>query len=200
MVAPSEAIEAVARSIAESGNLPDNMGLVLHEADQESEDADVDLPALEIEIDENTRVYPNNTDLAGWTTDSDGNRTGRIYHSEYELSIQMDIWTSANDSYDPNKLGQALRSALHKHSSYGPQEPFFDENGNELDEIYRFVIDEGSREDDVIQTPTLRRWRQNIELWAYEEFVTSEDYILNVVYPTDGDFNDADGDGVISDT
>lgn len=200
MVAPSNAMTAVARTIADSGELPSDMGLMLHEADPESEDADVEMPALEIELVESSRVHPNNTDLVGWTVDENGNRTGRIYRAEYELTLEIDVWTSTGDGYDANELGKAVRRALYPHSSYGDGEPFSDENGKQIDEIFRFVVSDGARADDLIQTPTVRRWRQEVELWAYEEFQTTEDYIVDVNYPASGDFNDDDNDGTIDDT
>ena len=97
-------------------------------------------------------------------------------------------------------MGEAVRNALYPYSSYGDQKPFLDEEGEPVNEIFRFIISDGTRADDLIQTPTVRRWRQEVELWACEEFVTSEDYIVNVDYPSDGDFNDSDDDGVIDDT
>jgi hypothetical protein len=38
MVSPREAMVAVARTVANSGKLPEEMGVVLHEADIDSED------------------------------------------------------------------------------------------------------------------------------------------------------------------
>lgn len=199
MVAPADSMKTVARAIANSGNLPSDMSLLLHEADADNQDADVDIPLLEIELVDSERVHPNNTDLVGWKVDDDDNRIGRIYHSEYELTLEIDVWTAANDDYDANEMGKAVRNALYPYSSYGPQQSFTDENGQPIDEIFRFVISDGTRSDDLIQTPTVRRWRQEVELWAYEEFETTEDYIVNIDYPSSGDLSD-DGDGTVDST
>jgi len=197
MVAPRDAMETVARSVAQSGKLPSEMSLLLQEADATADDADVDLPLLEITPVEVNNVVVHNTDLVGYVTDSNGNRTGRIYFSEYEMTISLDIWTTKNDGYDPDDLGEALRDALYPYSSYGPQQPFLDDEQNPIDQITYFRLANGERTDDLIQTPTVRRWSQEVELWGCEEFRTDEDYIADVAYPESGDYNDDDGDGTV---
>lgn len=183
MVSPSDAMYSVALAIDSSGIMPDGMSYLLHEADLQNDDADVDLPLIEITPVEADNVHPSNTDLVGYTTDDDGNRTGRVYHSEYQLTAEVNIWTGANGQYDVDELGDALRKALYPHSSYGPQEPFIDEDGDEVG-IFRFVVESGERDDNVIRTPTVRRWRQEVELWAYEDFKTTEDYVVDVIPPS----------------
>lgn len=200
MTTPRESLEAVTRAVDNSGELPSEMGVVLRDADMESDDADVNLPLLEVQPIEVDNVVVHNTDLVGFITDDNGNRTGRIYYSEYEMNISLDIWTVEDGGYDPDDLGERLREALYPYSSYGPQKSFTDEDGNSIDQITYFRLDTGERTDDLIQTPTVRRWSQEVELWGCEEFRTDEDYILDVNYPTPGDFNDSDNDGVTENT
>jgi len=200
MVSPRDTMETIATAVAKSGELPSEMSLLLQEADAASDDADVDLPLLEVTPVEVDHVVVNNTDLVGYVTDDDGNRTGRIYYSEYEMTIQIDIWTTKNDGYDPDDLGEGLRRALYPHSSYGPQQPFLDEDSNPIDQITYFRLRPGERTDDLIQTPTVRRWSQEVEVWGCEEFRTDEDYIAAVSYPSDGDFNDSEEDGTVDST
>lgn len=197
MVAPRHAMEAVARAVANSGELPSEMSLLLQEADATADDADVDLPLLEVQPLLVDNVVVSNTDFVGWVTDDNGNQTGRIYFSEYEMTIELNIWTTKNDGYDPDDLGNKLREALYPYSSYGPDQPFLDDEQNPIDQITYFRFDNGERTDDLIQTPTVRRWSQEVELWACEEFRTDEDYITTVDYPSSGDFNDSDGDGTV---
>jgi hypothetical protein len=196
MTTPREAMERVALAVADSDKLPSDMSLLLQEADTSADDADVDLPLLEIQPVDIENVVVHNTDLVGYVTDNSGNRTGRIYYSEYEMTISLDIWTTRNDGYDPDDLGEDLREALYPYSSYGPQRPFLDEEQVPDDQITYFRIADGERTDDLIQTPTVRRWSQEVELWGCEEFRTDEDYIVDVNYPKSGDFNDSDEDGV----
>ena len=183
MVSPRDAMETVARAVAQSGKLPSEMSLLLQEADAGADDADVDLPLLEVTPVEVDNVVVHNTDLVGYITDTNGNRTGRIYYSEYEMSISFDIWTTKNDGYDPDDLGENLREALYPYSSYGPQQPFLDDEQNPIDQITYFRLDTGERTDDLLQTLTVRRWTQEVELWGCEEFRTDEDYITAVNYP-----------------
>lgn len=197
MVTPRDAMETVATAVADSGKLPSDMSLLLEEADTESSDADVELPLLEVRPVEIDHVHVRNTDLVGYTTDANGNRTGRIYHAEYEMRISLDIWTTPRDNYDPDDLGENLRAALYPYASHGPQEPFVDGNGDPITEITYFRLDSGQRNDDLIQTPSVRRWSQEVELWASEEFQTDEDYIATVDYPSADSLNDTDGDGTV---
>lgn len=193
-------METVAAAVAESGKLPSDMSLLLHEADTSSEDADVDLPLLEMQPVEVENVIVDNTDLIGWTTDANGNRTGRIYASDYEMRMTLDIWTSADDGFDPDDLGERLREALYPYSSYGPQQPFLDGDDAPIEDITYFRLGTGERIDDLLQTPTVRRWSQEVELWGYEEFRTEADYIATVDYPSAGDYNDSDNDGQVDST
>jgi hypothetical protein len=197
MVSPSESQEIVARTVARSGMLPDEMSVLLHEADESSEDADVDLPLLEIEINGVDDVVVNNSDFVGFKTDGDGNHIGRVYFSEYEMELDVQIWTTPNGGYDPDELGERLRKALYPYSSYGPNKDFVTAEGEVENQITYFKLGEGDRVDDLLQSPTIRRWTQEVELWACEEFQTDEEYISNVVYPSDGDFTESD-DGTIS--
>lgn len=196
MVSPRDAMKAVARGIAQSDELPSDMSLLLHEADMDSSDADVDLPMLEIQP-QVDHIVTNNTDLAGYITDDNDNQVGRIYHSEYELQLQLDIWTTADGGYDPDRLGERLREALYPYSSYGPDQNFVDDRGDIIDEITYFTFDDGERTDDLIRTPTVRRWSQTAELWASEEFRTTEDYIVDVHHPRNGSLS-GQGDGEIN--
>ncbi len=200
MVSPRDAMEAVATAVAKSGELPAELNLLLQEADQSNDDASVELPVMEVQPIEVDNVVVNNTDLVGYTTDDEGNRTGRVYFSDYEMTIQIQLWTTKGDSYDPDDLGERLRTALYPHSSYGPQEPFLDGNDDPIDEITYFRLLTGERTDDILQTPTVRRWSQEIELWGCETFSTNKDYIVDVDYPTSGDYNDDNGDGQVVNT
>lgn len=200
MVSPRGSMESVARAIARSDEVPSDLGLSLQEADTDNDDANIDMPLVEIQPVDVEHVVVNNDDLVGYVTDDEGNRVGKIYFSEYEMEIDINLWTTKGDGYDPDDLGERLRKALYPHSSYGPQQSFLAEDGEEIDQITYFRLGEGERADDLIQTPTVRKWSQTVELWGCEEFRTNEDYIASVDYPASGDFNDSDNDGVIEDT
>lgn len=197
MTSPRDALKAVARAVANSGELPNEMSVLLQEADESADDADVDLPLLEIQLSSADEVNLHNSDFLGFTTDEDGNHTGRVYTSEYELEIEMSIWTVKDDGYSPDELGERLRKALYPYSAYGPAQDFPDSEGNALDDINFFRLLDGERSDDILQTPTVRQWTQTAALLGCEQFRTDEDYILSVDSPKSGEFSDVDGDGLI---
>jgi len=200
MVSPRDTMEIIETAVEESGKLPSEMSFLLQEADAQSDDADVSLPLLEVTPVNIEDVVVSNTDLVGYVTDDDGNRTGRIYYSEYEMTIQFDIWTTKHDGHDPDDLGEELRNALYPYSSYGPQQQFVDEDNNPIDQITYFRMSSGERVDDLVQTPTVRRWSQEVEVWGCEEFRTDEDYIASVSYPSDGDLSSDEGSDTVDNT
>lgn len=187
MVSPRDSLQAISLAVANAGELPAETSVLLEEADEESDNADIDLPLLEMRIDNVDNVVVSNTDFVGVKKDSNGNEVGRIYRSEYEMTVDMNIWTAANnDTYSPDDLGEKLRSSLYQHSSYGPDDPFVDEDGNTITDITYFRLGDGERTDDLVQSPTVRKWSQEAELWAYESFNTDKDYIVSVDYPSGG--------------
>jgi hypothetical protein len=58
-------------------------------------------------------------------------------------------------------------------------------------------VGDGTPDEDFSTSPTLRRWSQEVDLWAYEQFTTDEDYIVDVNSPKDGDFGDTSATGEI---
>ena len=200
MVKPQEVLEILEYTLQNSGKFPDDASYLLREADQENDDAAHTLPLVQLQITGEEQLNPSNTDYTGFVEDDNGHRVGKIYQREYTLSIQADLWTVDHIGYDANELGDYLKDALYEHDSFGMEQPFRAESGSLVDEIWKFELQDGDRADDVVQTPTLRRWRQNMQVWAYEEYTTVEDDIDVVSPPTSGQFNDSDDDGIIENT
>ena len=194
---PDDALSAVRRTVEDSGQMPADLDYI--EQEPGDEDSNVGLPVLVLTPSSAVRITSFNTDLAGYVTDTDedGNevRVGRIFHAEYRLDIQLDIWTAAGSSYDERDLGNTLHDVLYRHDSHGPDLPLLDENGNVIESVWRFRVEDGEQANDLTQTPSLRRWRQDVALWAYHRFDTSEDYLAGVNYP---DEFTADDDGTLS--
>lgn len=176
-------MKAVRKAIEHSDKMPHETEYLLHEADQEGADADVSLPLVEMQPITSEWVNIHNDDKVGNVRDDDGNVIAEVYHSEYELGIQIDIWTAEGSEHDPDQLGASLREALYPHTSHGPSEPFIGDRGQDLDSIWYFALGDGERADDLVQTPSLRRWSQEVMLWGYEEFRSDVDYIITVNYP-----------------
>lgn len=197
MTSPRDTLEAIARAIANAGELPAELSVLLQEADTNFEDADIDLPLLEIQLTSANSIVLNNSDFVGFKTDASGNRIGRVYGSSYEMEIEFSLWTVKDDGYDPDTLGEMLRTALFKYSSYGPEQSFTDSDGDAIEDINYFRLGDGGREDDLLQTPTVRKWTQTAEVWACEQFSTDEDYIVSVNAPDSDGFSDTNDDGTI---
>lgn len=182
---PTEAIAAIHRSIQNNADVPRRTSYLDETADIGGANDDVRLPLIETQTISQIRIEDFNTDRVGYIRDDFGNRTARVFHTEYMCDFQIDVWTASGSRYDPDEMGKSIREALYMHDKAGPDKPFLDENGDPIDDIWNFRILDGGREDDLTTTPSLRRWRQDVELWAYEEFVSTEDYIESVVLPTD---------------
>jgi hypothetical protein len=197
MVTPKECVDAIARALGTADELPPELSVLIQEADIDQDDADVDLPLLEMQIIDADFTEVHNTDRVGFLTDDEGNKVGKVFDSEYELTVQLSLWVTHKDEYDVDKLGADLRRALYPYSSYGPDQQFWDEMGAPIERISHFELGVGERADEFIQTPTVRKWDQLVELSAAETFRTNEDYIVNVDSPESDELTD-NGEGAIN--
>lgn len=188
MARPDELVSAVLRALDNSSRLPDDLSYLDEEPDTTGSDANVKLPVCSIQTIGGIRLDPFNTDQVDVLTDKDGNAVGRIYHSEYRLDLQLDVWVAEGSSHDADTLGNKVRSVLYNYDSAGPSGFLKDNQGQNITDVWRFRVGDGERRDDLTMTPSLRRWRQELALWSYEEFSTTEDYIAAVDYPQEGDF------------
>lgn len=179
---PKNVIETVVDTLKESGRLPDSTNYVGYEPDMDSEA--IKLPLLEVVTVSEARIDDHNTDEQGVILDDDGNAVSRVYHSLYQLSIEVNIWTAQGSKYDPRDLGNEVYRELYQYDSAGP--------GRELaDEVWRVRVGDGNPDEDFSTSPTLRRWSQEVDIWAYESFSDDKDYIVNVIRPGSGDFSGA---------
>lgn len=179
---PDEVIDAITYTLDISGQLPDRVSYVTHEADLGGEDADLSLPIVELQPISTIHLTNFNTDFVGYKYDDDGNEIGRIYQSRYEMDVQVDVWTAARAEDNPDEIGGTIRRTLYPYTSAGPSETLLSPDG-EAEEIWKFSLTDGGREDDLTMSPSIRRWRQDLEVWSYEQFDTTEDYIADVTYP-----------------
>lgn len=176
---PKAVVERVVDAIEKSGELPDSTNYVGYEPDMSSEA--IKLPVVEASPTSEARISEHNTDEVGRLTDQDGNEVSRVYHALYQLTVEVSIWTAHGSRYDSRELGDSIYRALYQYDSSGP-------GRNLAPEVWRVRLGDGSPDDDLTTNPSLRRWTQDIDIWAYEEFASDEDYIINVVRPGSGDF------------
>lgn len=188
-----DVIKAVVAVIRDSGRLPDSTNYIGYEPNIDT-DA-IKLPLVEVVTTSSARISEHNTDQQGVIEDDSGNVVGKVFHELYQLSIEVNVWTAEGSKYDPNVLSDSVYSALYPYDSSGP--------GKSLaEDVWRVRIGDGSPDEDFGTSPTLRRWSQEVDIWAYETFTTDEEYIKNVDVPepstqTRGDFSDTDGDRLI---
>lgn len=203
MVTPLEALNRLKYGLEQSGELPDSVTYIVQEADFDGTNANLKLPVIQLTPVTSARITDFNTDQVSVVEDDNGNAIGRRFHAEYQMTIQIDVLTvdgRTRDDESIQSLSDSIRRALYQYDSAGIDNPVPDKNGKATDSIWRFVSNQGQRADDESMNPTLRRWRQDVDLWSYEEFTTTEDYIVSVNIPEDGDMNDTDADGQISNT
>lgn len=191
---PDDAVSAVRNTVEQSGKLPAELSYV--EQEPGDEERDIHLPALILHPLSAIRIVDHNTDFDGYVTDSNGNRTGRVFTAEYRLDIQLDIWTASGSSYDERTLGNALHTALYPHDSNGPGKSLIGDDGQPIESVWKFRLNDGEQANDLTGTPTLRRWRQDVSMWAYHRFDTTADYSSTVSYPSD--LSDDDGSGQLT--
>jgi len=181
MATPSEILEEIKEELENSPEVPDSVSYILQEYDAGGIEANVSLPVIQLQTISALSLNNFNTDFVGYKRDKNGNEIGRVYHSEYTLTIQLDILTvdnRTNEDENISSLVKAVRAALYKFDSAGPAQTL-------NDSVWKFQLDEGERADNLQSTPTVRRWVQDIDCWSYEEFDTQEDYIVDVTFPDD---------------
>lgn len=181
MVSPQNSFLAVVRAVQNDGDLPQNVSWRT-----ESVDLDTDagkLPIVEAELVDVTELDEFNTDRVGFTTNDQGQQTGRIYRSRYSVLIRMTIWTAQKSASDLTALSDGVRSALRRYESSGQDKSFVDENGDVIDDIWRFDIINSERADRLTYTPPARRWTYDVRVWGYEEYETDESPIGSISTP-----------------
>ena len=184
MAYPATIKEAVAEAIKSADNIPDGTHLT-EEADTRGGHSNIRLPLYEVTISSSIWLDEHNTDLVGFVQDDDGNEIGRIYDSEYQMTLAVDIWTAAGSRHDVSEISDELRRTLYQYESSGLGNALPHPDGGEVSDVWRLSVTDGGRNDDLSMSPSLRRWTQDVEVWSFERFNTSEGTIAEVVLPGD---------------
>ncbi|AGM11346.1 hypothetical protein M199_gp016 [Halogranum tailed virus 1] len=181
MATPTEILYHVRDALKASGELPSSTSYIVQEHDGGGIEGNLKLPVVQITPVTSVNLNEFNTDLSGYVTDENGNEVGRIYHAEYQMTVQIDVITVDRRTSEDEQIEQLstnLRNALYWYDSAGPSRQL-------AESVWKFSVEDGERVDDTTTTPTMRRWRQDVDLWTYEEFDTTEDYIVNVNLPNE---------------
>ena len=180
MVRPKTIAKSLKKTLKDSSEVPNEFSYTVKQLDEQSNKK---LPVISIETLNKINLTRSNTDYVKDRVDDNGNHTGKIYASDYDVSFQIDVYTVEDSKFDGHSIGQRIEdSVLYKHSMYSLQKPFLDEDGNEINQIWSFSIDDSSAEDDLTKTANLRRWRIDVSFNAYHRFVEDVDYIEEVTY------------------
>jgi len=173
MVQSREALKIIAGTLERSSDFPDEMSFIMREPDPEGQDSAVSVPVAVLQDTDTTRDDPSNENLIDYVTNDYGERVGRVYETKWEMSLQIDIWTAAGSEYSADKLGQKLYKVLYDYDTRGPDKTFVDEDGEERELLYDFSLEDGSRNDSLDQTPSVRRWRQEARVRGAEHWRTT---------------------------
>jgi len=173
MVQSREALKIIGDTLRRSQKMPEDMSYVLREPDVEGQDAAVSVPVTILQDTDTTRDDPANSNFNGYLTNDAGEEVGKIYETHWEMSLQIDIWTAAGSDVDVDTLGQQLHEVLYAYDTRGPDKTFVDEDGEKREMIYDFTLQDGSRDDNLDQTPTIWRWRQQARVRGAELLTTT---------------------------
>jgi len=175
MVRPEDIIDGLMRSVKTSGKMPSEMNYLPYEASRNGQDGNIKLPIVEVQPIDEIQIQDFNTDVVDVKTDDDGNAIGRIYHSEYRLDLQFDVYTAQGSKYDARELGTKLWSVLYTHDNAGPNQPLPAEDGGDMDASWRLEVGDGQPAHELETTPELRRWRIDVSVWSASEFETDSE-------------------------
>jgi len=186
MVTKDETRAAVARSVLADPRVPsDDIDVLLQEADQDGQDAVKTIPLLLIRFESDSEQNERNSDFAGFDLDDDGNRVAEVYERQWEGELIVEVWTAAVSRFDIDELGKTVQSVLYGFDTKSSNDPLIDENGDEIDGIWKFSVTGSRRVDDLAQTPTVRRWRNIVEVYGSQQYKTPAQSSLDNVNQPD---------------
>lgn len=192
---PQEVLDAIVRGLKESATFSGG-DYSTQELDPSGAGNRFEQPIVTLQPTGTVRADQWNTDLVGYTTDANDNRTGRIFEAVFDMDVQLDIWVAAaNTDLDASTLGGDLQRALFQHDSSMVDRPFPDGNEGTIDAISEFVVGDGRRQDDL-SGPGVRRWRQDLSARFTSRVTTEDEYVEEVDTPTDAEASGGDGDDI----
>jgi hypothetical protein len=194
MPRPRTVLDSISTAIKESDRLPSATSYSIYEIDNTGGQANVRPPVVEITAPDVIRADRVHTDFVGFATDNQGNHIGRIYEANFEMTVEIDIWTAEADEFNADSMGRDMRTALYRYDARQRADPLPDPDdpSQSLDGVTHFWLDDGGMRNDLTMTPALRRWRTTADVWFHETINTAEaygaeDYIATVELPDDAE-------------
>jgi|APHM01.1.fsa_nt_gi hypothetical protein len=172
MVTKDKTRKAVAYSILNDPRVPSDIDVLLEEADPDGQNAAKTIPLLNITFDSDSKFNQRNTELVGYKLDDNGNRVAEIYERRWEGELFVESWTADASNVDADELGTTIQSVLYGFDTKSSNDTLIDPDGNPVDDIWRFSVRGGRRIDDLSNTPTVRRWRNRVEVYGAEQYKT----------------------------
>ena len=200
MVNPQIIIQSIADVVEADPDVPHLAGYLTEPVDLVGEDAEVETPFLEVRPVAKIRSDANSTNVIDFIFDDNGNHIGNVIATEFVMELQLDIWGASGAPYNVMDIGYEMERSLMEYDSAAFGTFLTDSNGDDISDIVEFTVSEGERDDrlsgdplDPSTSPSIRRWRQRIDVRFTDEINTVEEYgefpyVANVVYPADGDF------------
>lgn len=177
--------------------------VLTRQADLDGVDNRLATPFGELQFVSSVRSDEFNTDRVGWVTDGAGNRIGQLLQATFDPSLQLDIYTAAGDkTVNATTLGFDVQRYLRRFDDAEYDQPLPDSNGDPITDVESFSVGDGRREDDLVNRPGIRRWRQDLSLEFVDVIDTAaeygeEDYVATVDSPSSGDMSSSEDSVVI---
>lgn len=195
MATPDQIRDSIVEVLSSSGKLPATTSYVTFEPDAEGAQADLLLPIVEVRTEQTIRSDPFNTDIVDVVTDQFGNEIGCLIHYRYEMDVSIRVWTAETGPHDPEPLMNTINRVLREYDKAQMDKRLPDPvtPTQPLKGAVRIRLGESSPDHDMTMDFACRRWEHIVEVYAFDEINTVEeygpaDYIRVVHYPADGDF------------
>jgi len=186
MVTKPEGRKLIARNVLTDPRVPDELDVIVQEADSDGSDATKSLPLLLVVLDSADRFAGVNTELVGHKLNDDDERVAKIYERQWQAEARIEVWTAEGSSHDADTLGSTIHDVLYGHDTKSSDDPFLDASNNEVESLWHFHINSGRRVDDLIQTPTVRRWRILADVYGSHTYIGStQEPIQSIDLPED---------------
>lgn len=151
-------VEALKNSNAFTGGSYETKELDLDGAQNRLEQPVVVLKPLS-----SSRVTAWDSDLVGYTTDANGDRTGRIYKAAWNMSIEAHILVaSGNENHDARSVGLDFVEALLPFDDQEEGRDLPDPESNDTLDVDHFSVGDGEPDNDIGGVG-VRKWRNELD-------------------------------------